>query len=156
MIRRSWVIRAVPAAAMSSAPPMMASSSATASDRRRWAPRKLMLTALAFWMTKITTTMRMAMPAISALYMLLILVRSGLRGGACGRDCAGGAVPLADGSGRALGALVGAAGAVMTVFLQSGDRSRFPATLGCWPPTAADSQGLFSPYAGNRKLAIYF
>jgi hypothetical protein len=35
MIRRSWVIRAVPAAAMTSAPAMAAMSSATASDRRR-------------------------------------------------------------------------------------------------------------------------
>ena len=62
---------------------MAARSSATASDRRRWAPRKLMFTAWVFWMMKISTTMRIAMPAISAVRMPLIRVCSRPRRGAC-------------------------------------------------------------------------
>src|SRR5271166_4046268 len=66
MIRRSWVIRAVPAAAIARAPAMAARSSATASDRCGCAPRKLMFTAWVFWMMKIITTVRAATPAIRA------------------------------------------------------------------------------------------
>src|SRR6185437_14374996 len=114
MIRRSWVIRAVPAAAITSAPAMAAISSATASDRRRCAPRKLMLTACAFWMMKISTTMRTAVPAISPVRMLLIFVRVRPRAGARG---AGGAEPLTEGGGRVL---VAAGGSVMACFLRAG------------------------------------
>jgi MFS family permease len=112
MICRSWVIRAVPAAAITSAPAMAASSSATASDKCRWAPRKLMLTAFAFWMMKMSTTTRTTMPAISAMRMLLIRVRSRRRGG-CGAGT-GGAEPLSDGGGRVLVAPGGVTGSVMT------------------------------------------
>jgi hypothetical protein len=152
MIRRSWVIRAVPAAAITSAPAMAASSRATASDRCRWAPRKLMLTAFAFWMTKISTTANAAMPMISAVRMLLTLVRSPVRGGTWGM---GGAEPLADGSGKVLGVPVGAAAAVMESSFKAGPEP-VPATRWCWPPAAADSRCLFSTYIGNYKLATYF
>src|SRR5580693_9830646 len=147
MVWRSWVIRAVPAAAISSAPAMAASKSATASDRCRCAPRKLMLTAFAFWMMKISTTTRMTVPAISAMRMLLIRVRDGPGIGGCG---AGRAEPLADGGGRVLvapdGSAAGsAAGSVMTGLpLQrrtrvAGDLAWPPlVTPDGWPPSAAD------------------
>src|ERR1700735_1460701 len=133
MIRRSWVIRAVPAAAIARAPAMAAKSSATASDRCRCAPRKLMSTAWAFWMMKIINTMRAATPTISPVRMALIRVRVGGRGGACGGGGGGGgggagggwggggggggAEPLGEGGGSAL--LVVACGdvAVMALLL---------------------------------------
>src|SRR5580658_874249 len=142
MICRSWVIRAVPAAAISSAPAMAASKSATASDRCRCAPRKLMVTAFAFWMMKISTTARTAAPAISATRMLLIRLRSrpglGARGG-------GGAEPFGDGGGRVLVVPAGAAGSVITGLPQERrtwvavDLAWFPlVTPGGWPLTATD------------------
>ena len=76
-----------------------------------------MLTACAFWMMKISTTMRTAVPAISPVRMLLIFVRIRLRAGACG---AGGAEPLAEGGGRVL---VEPDGAVMTVSFERGPGS---------------------------------
>jgi len=103
MRRRSWVIRAVPAAAMSRAPAMAARSSATARDSRRWAPRKAMLTARAFSMMKIRARVRAPAPAISAVRMPLMRVRVmrvrvGLAG--AGRGGGGGDEPLADGRGK--------------------------------------------------------
>ncbi len=72
-----------------------------------------MFTAWAFWMMKISTTMRAATAAmISPVRMPLIRVRSRPRTGACGADEGGGAEPLADGSGRVLVAVGGAAGSV--------------------------------------------
>src|SRR5580692_7622684 len=96
-----------------------------------------MLTACAFWMMKISTTMSRAVPAISAVRMLLILVRIGLRAGASG---AGGAEPLVEGGGRVL---VGPDGVVIAYFLRAGtgvagDLWRFPWRPGGWPPAAAD------------------
>ena len=61
-----------------------------------------MVTACAFWMMKISTTARTAVPAISATRMLLILVRSCRGRGADAAGGAGGAEPLADGGGRVL------------------------------------------------------
>jgi hypothetical protein len=122
MIRRSWVIRAVPAAAIASAPAMAARSSATASDRRRCAPRKSMSTARAFWMMKIINTMRPATPAISAVRKALIRVRVGRPGGACGGGGGGGGPePLAEGGGSALVAPCGVGVAVMALLLSSGE-----------------------------------
>ena len=116
MIRRSWVIRAVPAAAIARAPAMAAKSSATASDRCRCAPRKLMSTAWAFWMMKIINTMRAATPTISPVRMALIRVRAGGPGGACGGGGGGGgAEPLGEGGGSAL--LVVACGGVAVMAL---------------------------------------
>src|ERR1700735_2691758 len=120
MTRRSWVIRAVPAAAISRAPAMAESNSATASDRRRCAPMELIVTAGALWMTKISTTMRRAMPAISAVRTPLIRVCAVLRGGACGEGGAGGAGPLAEGGGRVRVVLGGACCSVMGVLLPRG------------------------------------
>src|SRR5258708_330348 len=101
MIRRSWVIRAVPAAAMIRAPAMAARNSATASDRRRCAPRKLMLTACAFWMMKIITTIRPAKAAMRLVRMPLIRVciLAVLSAGA-GGGAGGGLEPLAEGGGN--------------------------------------------------------
>src|SRR5438105_10946656 len=89
-----------------------------------------MLTACAFWMTKISTTVRAAVPAISPVRMPLIFVRIRLRPAACGAG-AGGAEPLADGGGMVLVVPRGAVGSVMACILQSGtgvagDLRRFP------------------------------
>jgi hypothetical protein len=81
------------------------------------------LTACAFWMMKISTAMRTAVPAISPVRMLLVFVRIRLRAGACGAGT-GGAEPLADGAGRVLVVPAGAAGSVMGVLPSSGDRGR--------------------------------
>src|ERR1039458_1096008 len=115
MVRRSWVIRAVPAAAITRAPAMAARNSATASDRRRCAPRKLMLTACAFWMMKIITTMRPRTPAIRPVRMPLILVCARRRGGACGGG--GGAEPLAEGGGSVVVRSGGTGVSVMALLL---------------------------------------
>src|SRR5579871_2782474 len=113
MIRRSWVIRAVPVAAR---------SSATASDRCRCAPRKLMFTAPVFWMTKIITTIRATTPAIRPVRTLLIRVRAGRRGGAWGGG--GGAEPLAEGGGSVLVLPCGSGVAVMALLLREWERGR--------------------------------
>ena len=81
MVIRSWVMRAVPAAAMMRAPAMAASSSATASDIRRCAPKKVMVTACAFSMMKMSTTMSTRAPAISAVRAVPIRLPLGPRGG---------------------------------------------------------------------------
>src|SRR5580658_4734522 len=129
MIWRSSVIRAVPAAAISRAPAMAARSSATASDRRRWAPRKLMLTVCAFWMMKIITTMRPRAPAIRAVRMPLILVCIRRRVGAdAGGGGAGGAEPLAEGVGSVLVA-PGGAGVSVMVLLPDGSGPSNPGGL---------------------------
>src|SRR6202050_3056045 len=131
MTRRSWVIRAVPAAAISRAPARPASNSATASDRRRGAPTKLMLTACAFWMMKISTTMRRAMPAISAVRTPLIRVCAVLRRGACG---VAGAVPLAEGGGRLRVVPGGACCSVMALLLpRAGPAPRRSGPAPGWP-----------------------
>src|SRR6202045_2422395 len=117
MIRRSWVIRAVPAVAITRAPAMAARRSATASDRCRRAPRKLMFTARAFWMMKMITTIRIAAPAIRPVRMPLIRVRAGRRGGAWGAGLGGGAEPLGEGGGSVLVVLCGAGVSVMTRLL---------------------------------------
>src|SRR5580693_4187834 len=143
MIRRSWVMRAVPAAAIARAPAMAAKSSATASDRCRCAPRKLMSTAWAFWMMKIINTMRAATPTISPVRMALIRVRAGRRGDACGGGGeGGGAEPLGEGGGSVL--LVVACGgvAVMALLLSGwgGPQNDWPAPLrpgAAWPSAAA-------------------
>jgi hypothetical protein len=124
MIRRSWVIRAVPAAAIARAPTMAARSSATASDRCRCAPRKVMFTAWAFWMMKIITTIRAAAPAIRPVRMLLIRVRPGRRGGAWGAGGGGGAEPLGEGGGSVLVVPCGAGVAVMALLLPEWERGR--------------------------------
>jgi hypothetical protein len=110
-----------------------------------------MLTACAFWMMKISTTMRATVPAISPVRMLLIFVR--VRPRADARE-AGGAEPLAEGGGRVLVAAGGGAvGSFMARFLR-GDRGRWRpvpvplATPGSWPPAAADPRCLFSTYTG--------
>src|SRR5271169_1138334 len=121
MIRRSWVIRAVPAAAIARAPAMAARSSATASDRCRCAPRKLMFTARAFWMMKIITTIRAATPAIRPVRMPLIRVRTGRLGGAWGAGGGGGAEPLGEGGGSVL---MVSCGAVMALLLPEWERGR--------------------------------
>src|SRR3984957_16131201 len=125
MMWRNWVILAVPAAAMTRAPAMAASSSATASDRCRCAPRKLMLTACAFWMMKISTTMRATMPTISAVRTPLILVLIPRRPGAAWAGPRGGAEPLgaeplgaeplSEAGGRVMVAAGGATGSVMAL-----------------------------------------
>src|SRR5580693_9317259 len=146
MIRRSWVMRAVPAAAIARAPAMAARSSATASDRRRCAPRKLMFTASAFWMMKIINTVRMTTPAISPVRMALIRVRVGRRGGACGGGGGGGGEePLSEGGGNvpvvACGGVSGVS--VMALLLSGWGRplKRWPAPLRpgltAWPSAAA-------------------
>src|SRR5580700_4728461 len=122
MIRRSWVIRAVPAAAIARAPAMAARISATASDRCRSAPRKLMLTAWMFWMMKIITTIRATAPAIRPVRMPLIRVRSGRPGGAWGAGGGGGAEPLGEGGGSVLVLPCGAGVAVMARLLPGWDR----------------------------------
>ena len=76
MTMRSCVIRAVPAAAINRAPAMAAISRATARDTRTWAPRKLIFTASAFWIMKITSTIRARTLTIKAVRALLIEVRS--------------------------------------------------------------------------------
>src|SRR5579859_7377908 len=116
MVRRSWVIRAVPAAAMTRAPATAARSSATASDRCRCAPRKLMFTAWVFWTMKIITTIRATAPAIRPVRMLLIRVRAGRRGGAWGGG--GGAEPLAEGGGSVLVVPCGSGVAVMALLVR--------------------------------------
>ncbi len=126
MIRRNWVIRAVPAAAIARAPKMAARSSATASDRRRCAPRKLMFTACAFWMMKIITTARAATPVIRPVRIPLIRVRAGRRegaGGAGGFGGGGGAEPLAEGGGSVLVAPCGSGVAVMALLLPEWERA---------------------------------
>jgi hypothetical protein len=77
---------------------MAASSRATVSARRTWAPGKLSFTACAFCTMKITSTIRAGTPAIRAVRMPLIRVRST---GRCGLAAPGGdrAEPLADGRG---------------------------------------------------------
>ena len=55
---------------------MTAISRATARDIRTWAPRKLIFTASAFWMMKITSTIRARKPTIKAVRALLTEVRS--------------------------------------------------------------------------------
>src|ERR1700749_1539291 len=115
-------MRAVPAAAMTRAPATAASSSATASDRCRCAPRKLMLTACAFWVMKISTRMRATMPTISATRTPLILVPIPRRRGA---DLAGwrggaeslGAEPLAEAGGKVVVAAGGATDSVFVLLL---------------------------------------
>src|SRR5579859_995197 len=105
-----------------------------------------MLTACAFWVMKISTTMRTAVPAISPVRMLLIFVRIRLRAGACG---AGGAEPLAEGGGRVL---VGPDGMAMAYFLRAGtgiagDLWRFPLVArGAGRRAAADPWCLFLTY----------
>src|SRR5207244_937814 len=78
---------------------MAASSRATPADSRTWAPRKLSFTACAFCAMKITSTIRASTPAIRAVRMPLIRVRSMAR---CGLAAPGGpgAEPLADGTAR--------------------------------------------------------
>src|SRR3984885_15926670 len=115
-------MRAVPAAAMTRAPATAASSSATASDRCRCAPRKLMLTACAFWMIKISTRMRATMPTISATRTPLILVPIPRRRGADlarGRGGAEslGAEPLAEAGGKVVVAAGGATDSVIALLL---------------------------------------
>ena len=75
---------------------MAAISRATARDSRTWAPRKLIFTASAFWILKITSTISARTPTIKAVRALLIEVRGRRRrtGAAAG---GGGAEPLADG-----------------------------------------------------------
>ena len=68
-----------------------------------------MLTARAFWMMKISTTMRTAMPVISAVRMPLIRVCSPRRRGAAGAG-RGGAEPLAEAGGSVMVEACGAAG----------------------------------------------
>src|ERR1700751_5805555 len=104
-----------------------------------------MLTACAFWMMKISTTMRAAVPAISPVRMLLIFVRVRPRAGARG---AGGAEPLAEGGGRVLVVPGGAAGSVMGCFLRRGPGSLAACAgslggPGSWPPAAAGPRCLF-------------
>src|SRR5580700_3208813 len=113
MICRSWVIRAVPAAAITRAPAMAARNSATASDTRRCAPRKLMFTACAFWMMKIITTMRARAPTIRPVRMPLILVCA-RRGGGGGAD---GLEPLAEGGGAVVVVPGGGGISVMALLL---------------------------------------
>jgi len=96
------VIRAVPAAAINRAPAMAAISRATARDTRTWAPRKLIFTAAAFWIMKITSTISARTLTIKAVRALLIEVRSRRRrtgAAAVGGGAVGGAEPLADGGG---------------------------------------------------------
>jgi len=79
-----------------------------------------MFTVCAFWMMKISTTIRAATLAISPVRMLLIWVDSRRRWGAAG---AAGADPLAERGGRVLVVLCGAADSVMALLLsRSGDR----------------------------------
>jgi hypothetical protein len=73
------------------------------------------LTACAFWMMKIITTMRPAKPAISPVRMPLIRVciRPALAGGGAASGC--GDAPLADGGGRVVAALCVCGCSVMAV-----------------------------------------
>src|SRR5580704_2738069 len=152
MIRRSSAIRAVPAAAISSAPEIAARNSATASDRRRWAPRKLILTVCVFWMMKINTTVRPAVPAINAVRIPLIRVWPGL---AWGLGSSGGTCPLVGGGGSVLvpseyeglviALLLVGAGATQPCSLAHPDSSR---------SLTASSGRLRSAYTGKLKLAI--
>lgn len=93
MVRRGRVIRAVPAAVIPSAPAMAATSRARARDTLPCAPKKVMCTAWAFWLMKITSRMRAPMPAISRIRMLAIRVGRRRARGAGG----GLAEPLAEG-----------------------------------------------------------
>ncbi len=80
---------------------MAATSRATARDTRTWAPRKLIFTASAFWIMKITSTIRARTLTIKAVRALLIEVRSRRRTGAAveGGAVGCGAEPLTDGGG---------------------------------------------------------
>jgi hypothetical protein len=134
MIRRSWVMRAVPAAAITSAPAMAARNKATARDSWRCAPRKLMFTACAFWIMKISTAVRARTPTISQVRMPLIRVESRSRFGAVTSGLAG-AEPLAEGGGR-----VPVAGDSVMTLLPSGswdwadeNNRRSLVTPGGWP-----------------------
>src|SRR4051794_9912060 len=136
MTSRSWVILAVPAAAISRAPATAAKSRATPSDRRRWAPRKLMLTACGFWTTKASTTTRPMKAAISVARTPLIRVRTGLGAGlGTGLDSSGGACPFGDGGGRMPVVPSGAGGLVIALLLAGagGDSALLP----CAPGVAA-------------------
>src|SRR5689334_25150120 len=93
MVRRNWVLRAVPAAAVTSAPATAATSKAAAKDTLACAPKKMTGTAWAFWTTKITSKIRAPMPAISHIRMLAIRVGH-RRAEDAGGDLAG---PLAEG-----------------------------------------------------------
>ena len=92
-----------------------------------------MSTAWAFWMMKITTTMRAATPTIRAVRMALIRERVGRPGGACGGG--GGAEPLAEGGGSVLVLPCGGV-SVMTLLLSGwgGPLNRWPAPLRPGPP----------------------
>ena len=68
-----------------------------------------MFAACAFWMMKITTTMRAATPAMSPVRIPLIRVCSRGRGAGDGGG-GGGADPLAEGGGRVLVVPCGAVG----------------------------------------------
>ena len=109
-----------------------------------------MLTACAFWMMNISTTMRTAVPAISATRMLLIFVCIRLRAGARGAGGAAGAEPLADGGGKVP---VGPDGALMACFLDRKPGSLATCGGSYWRPgrlaDAADSRYLLLTYIGN-------
>ena len=75
------------------------------------------------------------MPAISAVRMLLIFVRIGLRAGACG---AGGAEPLAEEGGRVL---VGPDGVVIAYFLRGGPGSLATCGGSPWRPGELAADG---------------
>jgi hypothetical protein len=161
MIRRSWVILAVPAAAITRAPAMAARNSATASDRRRCAPRKLMLTACAFWMMKIITTMSPRTPAIRLVRKPLIRVCARRCGGACRADEGGGVEPLGEGGGSVV-VVSGGAGVSVMKLLLSGVGAAVDALAGSLAHPglprlpAAASRCLFSDYTGKLNLAIAF
>jgi len=70
-------------------------------------------------MMKISTTMRTAVPAISAVRMLLIFVRIRLRAGACGAE------PLADEGGRVLVVPAGSGSLVARRLAAGGGHSRY-------------------------------
>jgi len=90
VVRRSWVIRAVPAAAMTSAPAMAAISRATARGQAGVRAEEADVHGVGVLMMKITSRMRAPKPAISPMRMLAIRVGRPRRWGAGGGP--GGAV----------------------------------------------------------------
>src|SRR5690349_7532713 len=96
-----------------------------------------MFTACAFWMMKISTTVRARTPTISAVRMPLIRVDSRSRLGA-GAGGLAGAEPLAEGGGR-VPVPCGAADSVMALLPSgSGDRAGEVHRLVPWWPRVAD------------------
>src|ERR1700733_411797 len=123
--RRSWKIRAVPAITVISPPQMAANRIATPSGRFQCQPRKAKFADVVFWVTKVSSTIRISMPtgrAVHAAAARVNLTDSGVVVGVSpdGGTCADGGVASGGCSGDAESSLL-----IISIFALS-DRERNP------------------------------